>query len=224
MVFHDSVTAALLTRSPHPCAPQALRHAKAFARHTAVVFRGGAAKVLMAAVKQHGKAAGVLVSDERGMLVCLVTPSVHRVWLDLCLRSGQLAHAEASRRHAVLCDMAVATTMGGGWASVKNAEKALEWALRLMSLAVQIGDEATVRKCRVFVGWALLWRGDGTCSREVFEVQQEHAQTAQDEANHRRCVAALLHHRFLAPPTRADGQTPELGTAWEIAFAVAAAK
>jgi hypothetical protein len=107
--------------------------------------------------------------------------------------------------------MAVATTMGGGWASVRNAEKALEWALRLMDLAAKIGDAATVRKCCVFVGWALLWRGGGRCSRAVFTVQQEAAASAEDSVNYRRCMAALLHHDYALQ--NAPGTVPRVHTA-----------
>jgi hypothetical protein len=106
-------------------------------------------------------------------------------------------------------------TLGGGWASVKHAGEALKCSLRLYELASAIWDESTKRKCRVFVGWALLWhhqqqaQSGASESRSstpaphhlhkalwIFRTQLDVNSTAQDEANWNRCFAALNHWAF----------------------------
>ena len=170
------------------------------------------------AVRASATCARALSVDD--VVVAVPTPS--KVWFDLTYRSSQMARAETARWCRVLSEMAVATTMGGGWASVKHAGNALMWALQLMDLAGQIGDESTMRKCRVFVGWALMWSGAHESSKGVFQVQGHISREASDDVNHRRCVAALLHHEHLLGQQTSGRSHQDLGEAWISAFAIAA--
>lgn len=136
----------------------------------------------------------------------------------LTFRSSVLAFREMSRQHNVRCQMALAQTMGGGWASVKNAKEALKCAMQLYSLAEQIGDEATMRKCRVFVGWALMWVGKLDPALLVFYGEQQNAATVGDDSNYQRCVAALLHHAAGSEAVHSRSHGQELGSEWTSLF------
>jgi hypothetical protein len=138
------------------------------------------------------------------------------------MRSSQLAVTEMKRQYAVRCEMARVMTLGGGWASVKNAQEALKCSIRLYQLAGSIGDEATERKCRVFVGWAMLWHFEHQQQQHqtkggapksipssspsaselqkalwIFTTQLTANQSVNDETNWNRCFAALYHWSFL---------------------------
>lgn len=136
----------------------------------------------------------------------------------LVMKSSQMAATEMKRQYAIRCEMARVMTLGGGWASVKNAQEALKCSIRLYQLADKIGDEATKRKCRVFVGWAMLWYFEQQQQQQrtmssattselqkalwIFTTQLAANQSVHDETNWNRCFAALYHWSFL---TNTDG-------------------
>ena len=144
------------------------------------------------------------------------------VHFSLSFRSSMVAFHEMSRQYDVRCRMALAQTMGGGWASVKNAKEALRCAIQLYSLAEQIGDEATMRKCRVFVGWALMWAGKLDPALLVFYGEQENAAVIGDASNYQRCVAALLHHAAGSDAVSSRSVGQDLGTEWVSLFQASA--
>ncbi|KAF8305085.1 hypothetical protein TcBrA4_0000150 [Trypanosoma cruzi] len=91
--------------------------------------------------------------------------------------------------------MAILQTVGGGWASLRRADKALRYAIMLYETAALIHDTATLRKCRLFVGWAHLWNGDLRQAVEIFEQQLVEAQVEGDAVQERRCISAIHHAR-----------------------------
>eukprot|EP00164_Ancoracysta_twista_P009262 GFYU01013650.1.p2 GENE.GFYU01013650.1~~GFYU01013650.1.p2 ORF type:complete len:124 (-),score=11.01 GFYU01013650.1:9-380(-) len=116
--------------------------------------------------------------------------------------------------------MAIAQTMGGGWASVRNVAESLRWALLLQGCAEELNDEAAVRKCRVFIGWAHLWNGNRTASHEVFQSELRTAEEIGDEINANRCVAAEAH--MLGNPLyqedRGSVDLPDVAIQWSESF------
>ncbi|KAF8285751.1 hypothetical protein TcYC6_0031710 [Trypanosoma cruzi] len=56
-------------------------------------------------------------------------------------------------------------------------------------------DTATLRKCRLFVGWAHLWNGDVRQAVEIFEQQLVEARVEGDAVQERRCISAIHHAR-----------------------------
>ncbi|RNF09662.1 hypothetical protein TraAM80_02017 [Trypanosoma rangeli] len=118
-------------------------------------------------------------------------PSRGRFFIDYCLAWGRHAHYGQARQYAARCRMAMLQTVGGGWASLRRADKALMCAIMLYETAARIHDAATLRKCRVFVGWAHLWNGDVRRAVDIFEQQRREAQVEGDAVQERRCISAI---------------------------------
>ena len=89
--------------------------------------------------------------------------------------------------------MAYAQTLGGGWASVRNVKEALRWAVILLHLAELLYDDATIRKCRVFIGYGHLWNGNLVAAKRIFRREQKLALSVHDDVQYNRCYAALDH-------------------------------
>lgn len=117
---------------------------------------------------------------------------------------SKFVYRSAVRDYIVLQHMAMAQTLGGGWASVRNAREALRAAVALYCLAHAIGDEACMRKCRVFIGYAHMWRGNRAKSTEIFLREMTAAAAADDHVQHRRCVAALRQRSLFNETTDGD--------------------
>ncbi|KAF5217354.1 hypothetical protein ECC02_009782 [Trypanosoma cruzi] len=122
-------------------------------------------------------------------------PTSGRFFIDYCLTWGRHAHQGQARRYAACCKMAILQTVGGGWASLRRADKALRCAIMLYETAALIHDTATLRKCRLFVGWAHLWNGDVRQAVEIFEQQLVEARVEGDAVQERRCISAIHHAR-----------------------------
>ncbi|RNF19847.1 uncharacterized protein Tco025E_03986 [Trypanosoma conorhini] len=128
--------------------------------------------------------------------VCYVAlPPPGRFFIDFCLAWGRHAHYGQARQYAACCRMAMLQTVGGGWASLRRADKALACAVMLYATAARIHDAATQRKCRVFVGWAHLWNGDVRRALDIFEQQRREAEVEGDAVQERRCISAIHHAR-----------------------------
>lgn len=148
--------------------------------------------------------------------VLVPAPTPGALHFAIAMPSARFSMSEMIRQYLVRCEMARVMTLGGGWASVKNAKEALKCSIRLYELAASIGDEATIRKCRVFVGWAMLWHhqqkaevGASTAASSsasksldkalwIFTTQMDANKSVQDETNWNRCFAALYHWSFLS--------------------------
>jgi hypothetical protein len=106
--------------------------------------------------------------------------------------SRWLEHA-ARHRYRILTEMAYVITLGGGWASVRNVQKSVYYAVSLYDLAQEIDDRETMRKCRVFIGWAHLWAGRNGYAKGIFRREHRVAVIVEDERQESRCEAALYH-------------------------------
>jgi hypothetical protein len=113
-----------------------------------------------------------------------------------------LLHRETTRRVQTLTTMAYVQSLGGGWASVRNARKAHQCAVVLSRLAASVGDDATVRKCRVFEGYALMWLGEARRCGAIFERERTEAIVERDEINEGRCEAGMRNLLWELRPVR----------------------
>ncbi|ORC83722.1 uncharacterized protein TM35_000591140 [Trypanosoma theileri] len=145
-------------------------------------------------------------------------PSPGRLFVDYCLSWARHAQSEQTRQYIASQRMAVLQTMGGGWASLRRADKALRCALLLYYTALQLHDASTQRKCRVFVGWAHLWNGDVRRAVEIFKQQQEEAREVGDTVQELRCSAALHHAEYNPTVVRSHGGF-SLASCWTDIFA-----
>jgi hypothetical protein len=105
---------------------------------------------------------------------------------------ARLLQHDARRRFALLNEMAMQQTLGGGWACLRVVEKAVYHAIRLYTLAQELGDEATMRKCRVFIGYAQVWNGDFDAARQLVDEQFRDSENIGDDINRNRCIAARI--------------------------------
>lgn len=111
----------------------------------------------------------------------------------LSLSLPMAKHIEFFAQHyrAVSNSMALASSIGGGWASVRNARMSIQYAVKLGRLAALINDDASVRKCRLFVGYGLRWLGLPAAARCVYERELRAAVRAGDPLQVHRCELAL---------------------------------
>jgi hypothetical protein len=72
---------------------------------------------------------------------------------------AKIIRRESLKRIHVANAMNYVLSIGGGWASVKNSKNARICSRVLSALAASIGDEATVRRCEIFEGYASSWEG-----------------------------------------------------------------
>nr|CCC91995.1 conserved hypothetical protein [Trypanosoma congolense IL3000] len=122
-----------------------------------------------------------------------IPSSTGRVFMDLCWTWARHAHYEQARQCVSRFKLALFQTIGGGWASLRRADKALGYARLLYATAASINDVATERKSRLFVGWSYLWSGRVQQAIQIFERELREAKQKGDTAQERRCVAALHH-------------------------------
>lgn len=148
---------------------------------------------------RHWRPSSVVLRRHRGTTDCflLALPRTSCVFRDLTLRWAIVADSEMRRQYAALCEMARLQTIGGGWASLRRADKALECTLRLYAVAQSVWDEDTAGKCRLFVGWAQLWNGNRALAQRIFEAELRMAEANNvygDNIVHiRRCQNALAN-------------------------------
>ncbi|KPI85483.1 hypothetical protein ABL78_5443 [Leptomonas seymouri] len=131
------------------------------------------------------------VSSRRRHAVYLVLPTYAALFYDYTIEWALLAQAEMSRQYAGRCMMAKLQTIGGGWASLHRADKALLCALLLYRVAEAVFDEEVVRKCRLFMGWAQLWNSSPTKALEMFQRELDDARARGDVVHERRCLHAV---------------------------------
>ena len=155
---------------------------------------------------------------------------------------ARFAFASQLRRMSIMNAIYFTQTLGGGWASVRNAAKSLMCAVQLYRLAVLINDDTTLRKCRLFLGYACLWSGAAGVARRIFLSESSAATTASDEMQRNRCDAAvfqllynpeyrqrrgrggsappprelILNEVLAVSPTAVDAT--QVDQAWEVAF------
>lgn len=177
---------------------------------------------LLKALNENGLVTGVIVglSHICHRRVCLAIPSLGDAQLQLILPWGRHCNKAQNTQYMWRVRMAIAQTMGGGWASVRNVAESLRWALLLQHCAEELGDEASMRKCRVFIGWAHLWNGNREASHEVFLIEKRTAQEVGDEINANRCAAAEAHMEgnplFQEDKGRVD--LPDVAAYWAESF------
>ena len=136
---------------------------------------------------------GVCIRSHRTKGTVLVAPEIpYCVWC-FVVPWGRIARKELERHYRLKLQMALAQTMGGGWASVKNVCMASKWALRLFEVAEQLGDASSLRKCRIYVGWAHLWQGDTSTSTKIFLRESDESLSTNDTVNYGRCTAGLSY-------------------------------
>ena len=86
-----------------------------------------------------------------------------------------------------------AQSIGGGWGSVANPEKAIVWAYQLYSLGKYINDYCIMRKCRVYMGYAYCWTKQFKTAENIFNYERQIGIENNDLVHFRRCQAALLY-------------------------------
>lgn len=155
-----------------------------------------------------------------GRRVFIAFPSSGRVFADGTLLWGRMAQTELARQYAGRCEIARLQTIGGGWASLRRADKALECALELYDVAIAVFDEETVHKCRLFIGWAQLWNGNTEAAEHLFQLELRQAVLDGDVVHQRRCQHALINaatNPTLRDPTKRGRFT--LTDCWTRVFA-----
>ena len=116
---------------------------------------------------------------------------VNRLPYSITFFFAKWTRQQAIRRVRTLTSMALVSSLGGGWASVRDAPKARFCALVLGRLAESVGDDATVRKCRVFEAYALMWEGRAVASRTTFDGERVRSAQEGDELNEGRAEAGM---------------------------------
>lgn len=87
--------------------------------------------------------------------------------------------------------MSFVSSIGGGWASVRHARNARTCARVLHYLASLIGDETTMRRCRVFEAYSVQWSGHAGDASEMFQTEHADAEQHYDEENAAMCEHGL---------------------------------
>lgn len=134
--------------------------------------------------------------------VYVVLPTYAALFFDMAIEWAFFAHAEMSRQYAGRCIIAKLQTVGGGWASLHRADKALLCALQLHCVAEAVFEEEVVRKCRLFIGWAHLWNSNPAKALTMFRSELADARRRDDIVHERRCLHAISnaeHNPHLAP-------------------------
>jgi hypothetical protein len=127
----------------------------------------------------------------RLLLAILIDVCAPHAAYRLSFSFSRFLQAHAVFRYEVLNAMHYVQSLGGGWASVRRPKQSQACARLLACLGALVGDEATVRKCQVFEGYALMWRGRTTESARVFRRAQRAAAAADDEVNYWRGHSGL---------------------------------
>jgi len=143
-----------------------------------------------------------------GKCVVTVLALNPREFLHSVTASARYAQQICVRRTRLMVRMAYYQTLGGGWASVMNVPKALECAFRLYQIAWELEDAPTLRRCRLFVGYAHLWNGNFALARKIFLTELERATQQGDDGDVKRAQAALAQ---LANPELQDRGDVNLG-------------
>jgi hypothetical protein len=125
--------------------------------------------------------------------VCLVLPTYANFFFDYTIEWALFAQAEMSRQYASRCMIAKLQTIGGGWASLHRADRALLCALQLYTVAEAVLDEEVMRKSRLFIGWAHLWNSNPAKALEVFRSELSDARARGDATHERRCLHAICN-------------------------------
>ncbi|CAD2219115.1 hypothetical protein, conserved [Angomonas deanei] len=120
-------------------------------------------------------------------------PSLGKVSGDLSFYWARLAQWELCKQYRAYCSIAVLQTTGGGWASLRRVDKALECAVQLYYVAGVVGNDEIAQKCRIFVGWSCLWMGDQTSALLIFYSELASARRKKDIVHKRRCLHAIAH-------------------------------
>eukprot|EP00760_Papus_ankaliazontas_P006009 PhM_4_TR12843/c0_g1_i1/m.28727 len=124
-------------------------------------------------------------------------------YLTLPLVWAHHAHYDTARRVRLQSRMAYLSTLGGGWAAVKNVYKALGCALAMYRTAQLLGDDATCYRCVLFFGYAHMWNGNLKVARVIFERELAYAVVVGDKGQVLRCQSAL--HQLDYPDQRDAG-------------------
>lgn len=164
------------------------------------------------------------LSDEHA-IYRIALPAPGRVFADATLFWAHVAQAEFTRQYAGRCLIAKFATLGGGWACLRRADKTLPYALAMLRVAHAVFDTETERRCRLFIGWAHLWRGETQRALAIFYAEMQQARELNDVAHIRRCQHAIIHatknpslareRSTHALPARHHGR---LSTYWNRAF------
>jgi Domain of unknown function (DUF4807) len=91
----------------------------------------------------------------------------------------------------VKSNMYLIDSLGGGFASIKNADKAFHYLLLLYKLALTINDQETIIKCMIYYGFTLLWKRKYQEALQVFNQQKELAQKKKYYILVNRCDSGL---------------------------------
>eukprot|EP00758_Cryptobia_borreli_P019816 Tbor_TRINITY_DN9132_c0_g1::TRINITY_DN9132_c0_g1_i1::g.14463::m.14463 len=155
--------------------------------------------------------------------IWIAVPDEATAVLDYLLPWSYACYREQVRQYYWRVRMAKAMTFGGGWASIRNPVEALRYAILLNDSAEQLKDLATIRKCKVFRGWAYLWMGNRVASTKIFKEQMFISKLVGDTVNKNRCGAALTHSKWNTTLPKHKGshlELPDIEVNWTEAFAV----
>lgn len=133
------------------------------------------------------------VSSREHCDIYLVLPTYAHLFFDFTMHWAFVANGEMARQYAGRCTVAMLQTVGGGWASLHRADRALLCALQLYRVAEAVFDEEVVRKCRLFIGWAHLWNSHPTKALNIFQRELNDAIARGDLVHERRCLHAICN-------------------------------
>ena len=135
-----------------------------------------------------------------------------------CLDGTKLFSWACKVRARILSEVAYISTLGGGFASVRNVKKAIEYAVKLFYCACLLSDEDMKSKSRLFVGYNLMWMGNKQLAKIIFSAEVSHAASNHNEVAVNRGLGAL--YQLTHNPSYLDkgGVIPEESTGWNTVF------
>ncbi|KAK7198357.1 hypothetical protein NESM_000794800 [Novymonas esmeraldas] len=128
-----------------------------------------------------------------GVRVCVLLPTYAEYFFDHTLHWARVAYSEMARQYVGRGVIAQLQTVGGGWASLHRADRSLMCALQLHAVALAVFDEESVRKCRLFIGWAHLWNSNRATALRLFRAELAAARRWGDDVHEQRCLHAIVN-------------------------------
>ncbi|KAJ9454305.1 hypothetical protein DIPPA_20028 [Diplonema papillatum] len=141
----------------------------------------------------------------------------------VCLEGNKLMGWLLRVRARILSEVAYISTLGGGYASVRNIPKAIEYAVKLFHCACLLHDDEMKSKSRLFVGWSMLWVGNKTYARKIFKAEIEDSIRRDHEVGWLRGLGAM--HQLENPVYGDHGEVlPDPALQWGRVFSNAIAE
>ncbi|KNH06068.1 hypothetical protein XU18_3005 [Perkinsela sp. CCAP 1560/4] len=114
-------------------------------------------------------------------------PLLHLIYVD-CLAWARRLTTDARMRMHLLVLAGHCFTIGGAFATFKHWRKSLRYALWLRQIGMKLGNQTILFQCDLYIGYAMLWRGNLRKAEEIFHRQAHAARSVLEE---KQCRAAF---------------------------------